>query len=103
MMMNPNRFTLKFTIDASALKVAGPGGVRVGTEQLARLRPLNDLAYKNAESQYKADKASLVQSRMKQLEKIERIVLPPERDQPGAGRLYPGVGRARRGHCAQLD
>jgi ATP-binding cassette, subfamily F, member 3 len=28
---------------------------------------------------YKADKASLVQSRMKQLEKIERIVLPPER------------------------
>lgn len=28
---------------------------------------------------YKADKASLVQSRVKQLEKIERIVLPPER------------------------
>ncbi|SNB47933.1 ABC-F family ATP-binding cassette domain-containing protein [Geobacter sp. DSM 9736] len=28
---------------------------------------------------YKADKAALVQSRMKQLEKIERITLPPER------------------------
>ncbi len=28
---------------------------------------------------YKADKAALVQSRVKQLEKIERIVLPPER------------------------
>src|SRR5512146_2177739 len=28
---------------------------------------------------YKADKASLVQSRMKQLEKIERIILPPQR------------------------
>jgi ATP-binding cassette subfamily F protein 3 len=28
---------------------------------------------------YKADKASLVQSRIKQLEKIERILLPPER------------------------
>lgn len=28
---------------------------------------------------YKADKAALVQSRVKQLEKVERIVLPPER------------------------
>jgi len=44
---------------------------------------------------YKADKASLVQSRIKQLEKIERIVLPPERkkirfrfpDPPKSGRI----------------
>jgi len=44
---------------------------------------------------YKADKASLVQSRIKQLEKIERIVLPPERrrvrfsfpDPPRSGRV----------------
>ena len=44
---------------------------------------------------YKADKASLVQSRIKQLEKIERIVLPPERkrikfrfpDPPRSGRM----------------
>jgi len=28
---------------------------------------------------YQANKASLVQSRIKQLEKVERIVLPPER------------------------
>jgi ATP-binding cassette subfamily F protein 3 len=28
---------------------------------------------------YKADKAALVQSRIRQLEKIERIALPPER------------------------
>lgn len=44
---------------------------------------------------YKADKASLVQSRIKQLEKIERIVIPPERkkihfnfpDPPKSGRV----------------
>ena len=44
---------------------------------------------------YKADKAALVQSRIKQLEKIERIVLPPERkrirfsfpDPPKSGRM----------------
>ncbi len=44
---------------------------------------------------YKADKAALVQSRIKQLEKIERIVLPPERkkirfrfpDPPKSGRV----------------
>jgi len=44
---------------------------------------------------YKADKASLVQSRIKMLEKIERIVIPPERkkihfqfpDPPKSGRV----------------
>jgi ATP-binding cassette, subfamily F, member 3 len=44
---------------------------------------------------YKADKASLVQSRIKQLEKVERIVIPPERkrirfsfpDPPKSGRI----------------
>ncbi|WP_298437068.1 ABC-F family ATP-binding cassette domain-containing protein [Geobacter sp.] len=54
---------------------------------------------------YKADKASLVQSRVKQLEKIERIVLPPERkrirfrfpEPPKSGRVVmelKGVTRA---------
>jgi ATP-binding cassette subfamily F protein 3 len=54
---------------------------------------------------YKADKASLVQSRIKQLEKIERIVLPPERKRikfrfptpPKSGRVVmelEGVTRA---------
>ncbi|HEY6838129.1 MAG TPA: ATP-binding cassette domain-containing protein, partial [Geobacteraceae bacterium] len=54
---------------------------------------------------YKADKAPLVQSRIKQLEKIERIILPPERkrirftfpDPPKSGRVameLKGVTRA---------
>jgi len=54
---------------------------------------------------YKADKASLVQSRIKQLEKIERILLPPERKRikfrfptpPKSGRVVmelQGVTRA---------
>ena len=54
---------------------------------------------------YKADKASLVQSRIKQLEKIERIILPPERKRikfrfpvpPKSGRIVmelQGVTRA---------
>jgi ATP-binding cassette subfamily F protein 3 len=54
---------------------------------------------------YKADKASLVQSRIKQLEKIERILLPPERKRikfrfpapPKSGRVVMelhGVSRA---------
>ena len=58
---------------------------------------------------YKADKASLVQSRIKQLEKIERIVLPPERkrirfrfpEPPKSGRVVmelKGVTRAYGSH-----
>ncbi|AJE04026.1 ABC-F family ATP-binding cassette domain-containing protein [Geobacter pickeringii] len=58
---------------------------------------------------YKADKAALVQSRIKQLEKIERIVLPPERkkirfrfpDPPKSGRVVielKGVTRAYGNH-----
>ncbi len=54
---------------------------------------------------YKADKASLVQSRMRQLERIERIVLPPQRKRinfrfpapPKSGRIVmelEGVSRA---------
>jgi len=54
---------------------------------------------------YKADKASLVQSRIKQLEKVERIILPPERKRikfrfpapPKSGRVVmelEGVTRA---------
>ncbi|HLO24792.1 MAG TPA: ABC-F family ATP-binding cassette domain-containing protein [Geobacteraceae bacterium] len=54
---------------------------------------------------YKADKASLVQSRIKQLEKVERIVLPPERKKirfrfppaPKSGRIVlelKGLSRA---------
>ncbi|HMN02087.1 ABC-F family ATP-binding cassette domain-containing protein [Geobacter anodireducens] len=58
---------------------------------------------------YKADKAALVQSRVKQLEKIERIVLPPERrrirfrfpDPPKSGRIVlelKGVTKAYGSH-----
>lgn len=54
---------------------------------------------------YKADKAALVQSRIKQLEKIERIMLPPERkkirfrfpEPPKSGRIVmelKGLSRA---------
>ena len=62
---------------------------------------------------YKADKASLVQSRIKQLAKIERIVLPPERkrirftfpEPPKSGRIVlelKGVTRSY-GDRAVLD
>jgi ATP-binding cassette subfamily F protein 3 len=59
---------------------------------------------------YKADKASLVQSRIKQLEKVERIVLPPERKKirfrfppaPKSGRIVmelKGLTRAYSGRA----
>ncbi len=55
---------------------------------------------------YKADKAALVQSRMKQLEKIERIVLPPARkkirfrfpDAPKSGRVVLELKRLTKGY-----
>jgi ATP-binding cassette subfamily F protein 3 len=55
---------------------------------------------------YKADKASLVQSRVKQLEKIDRIVLPPERkkinfrfpDAPKSGKITLELKRATRSY-----
>ncbi len=59
---------------------------------------------------YKADKASLVQSRIKQLEKIERIVLPPERkkirfrfpDPPKAGKIAMELKRVTKGYGARI-
>ncbi|HEX5773333.1 MAG TPA: ABC-F family ATP-binding cassette domain-containing protein, partial [Geomobilimonas sp.] len=55
---------------------------------------------------YKADKAALVQSRIKQLEKIERITLPPERkrirfrfpDPPKSGRVVMELKRVRKAY-----
>ena len=55
---------------------------------------------------YKADKAALVQSRIKQLEKIERIVLPPERkkirfhfpEPPKSGRVVMELKEATRAY-----
>ncbi len=55
---------------------------------------------------YKADKAALVQSRIKQLEKIERIVLPPERkrirfrfpDPPKSGRMVVELKGVRKAY-----
>jgi ATP-binding cassette subfamily F protein 3 len=59
---------------------------------------------------YKADKASLVQSRIKQLEKIERIVLPPERkkirfsfpDPPKSGRISMELKGVTKGYGARI-
>src|ERR1039457_7280713 len=55
---------------------------------------------------YKADKPSLVQSRIKQLEKVERIVLPPERKKirfrfpnpPKSGRIVMELKRVTRSY-----
>ncbi len=59
---------------------------------------------------YKADKAALVQSRIKQLEKIERIVLPPERkkirfsfpDPPKSGRMVVELKEVRKAYGAKV-
>jgi ATP-binding cassette subfamily F protein 3 len=55
---------------------------------------------------YKADKAALVQSRIKQLEKIERIALPPERkrvrfsfpDPPRSARVVLELGKVTKAY-----
>ncbi|ABQ25451.1 ABC-F family ATP-binding cassette domain-containing protein [Geotalea uraniireducens] len=59
---------------------------------------------------YKADKAALVQSRIKQLEKIERIVLPPERkkirfsfpDPPKSGRMVVELKGVKKAYGANV-
>jgi ATP-binding cassette subfamily F protein 3 len=59
---------------------------------------------------YNANKAALVQSRIKQLEKIERIELPPERKRivftfpqpPKSGRLVIGLEGVRHGYGEQM-
>jgi ATP-binding cassette subfamily F protein 3 len=59
---------------------------------------------------YKADKASLVQSRIKQLEKIERIVMPPERkkirfrfpDPPKSGRIAMELKKVTKGYGSKI-
>ncbi|ACM20298.1 ABC transporter, ATP-binding protein [Geotalea daltonii FRC-32] len=59
---------------------------------------------------YKADKAALVQSRIKQLEKIERIVLPPERkrirfrfpDPPKSGRMVVELKGVRKAYGSNV-
>jgi len=59
---------------------------------------------------YNANKASLVQSRLKQLEKIERIVLPPERkrirfhfpEPPKSGRIVMELQRLTKAYGPQV-
>jgi ATP-binding cassette subfamily F protein 3 len=59
---------------------------------------------------YKADKAALVQSRIKQLEKIERIVLPPERkrirfkfpEPPKSGRMVVELKGVRKAYGSNV-
>ena len=59
---------------------------------------------------YKADKAALVQSRIKQLEKVERIVLPPERkkirfsfpDPPKSGRMVVELSGVKKAYGAKV-
>jgi ATP-binding cassette, subfamily F, member 3 len=59
---------------------------------------------------YKADKAALVQSRIKQLEKVERIVLPPERkkirfsfhEPPKSGRMVLELKGVRKAYGVKV-